>query len=166
MALYRYQIQQKTEADFKEKSDQQIEADIEVMPSIYYNVGEVHDILGVGEVFEGGYKLTSVKFSFSNGELSVKLKGTKIREAKNGIVNNRKREKSKEEAPMKSKKTEDYVVKSGDNLWDIARKQLGDASKWKEIEEANREQLVSRDKRNSNKKGHWIYPGMTLKIPK
>ncbi|MFH1749019.1 MAG: LysM peptidoglycan-binding domain-containing protein [Planctomycetota bacterium] len=36
-----------------------------------------------------------------------------------------------------------YVVQSGDTLWEIAAKQLGDASRWDEIYELNRVELTS-----------------------
>jgi len=49
-----------------------------------------------------------------------------------------------------------YTVKSGDSLSKIAKEQLGDASAWKRIHEANKEQIPNPD---------LIHPGMTLKIP-
>jgi nucleoid-associated protein YgaU len=49
-----------------------------------------------------------------------------------------------------------YTVKSGDSLSKIAKELLGDASAWKRIHEANREQIPNPD---------LIHPGMTLKIP-
>jgi nucleoid-associated protein YgaU len=50
-----------------------------------------------------------------------------------------------------------YTVKAGDSLSKIAKDQLGDASAWKKIHEANRDQIPNPDV---------IHPGMTLKIPK
>jgi nucleoid-associated protein YgaU len=50
-----------------------------------------------------------------------------------------------------------YTVKPGDSLSKIAKDQLGDASAWKKIHEANRDQIPNPDV---------IHPGMTLKIPK
>ena len=49
-----------------------------------------------------------------------------------------------------------YTVKSGDSLSKIAKELLGDASAWKRIHEANRDQIPNPD---------LIHPGMTLKIP-
>ncbi len=49
----------------------------------------------------------------------------------------------------------DYTVKAGDNLWNIARKQYGDAQMWKKIEDANGVENVRR-----------LKIGQMLKIPK
>jgi nucleoid-associated protein YgaU len=49
-----------------------------------------------------------------------------------------------------------YTVKAGDTLSKIAKEQLGDASAYQEIFDANRDQLSDPDK---------IKPGQVLKIP-
>jgi nucleoid-associated protein YgaU len=49
-----------------------------------------------------------------------------------------------------------YTVKAGDTLGHIAKEQLGDASAYKQIFDANRDQLSDPDK---------IKPGQVLKIP-
>ena len=54
----------------------------------------------------------------------------------------------------RSEKT--YVVKSGDSLSKIAKREYGNANEWKRIFEANKDVLTDPDK---------IYPGQTLKIP-
>lgn len=53
--------------------------------------------------------------------------------------------------------TEDYTVKSGDNLWNIAKKELGDGTRWKEIYDLNKDQIS-----NPN----LIYKDQKLEIPK
>jgi len=50
-----------------------------------------------------------------------------------------------------------YTVKKGDTLWAIAKKQLGNGTKYTAIFEANRPMLTHPDK---------IYPGQSLRIPK
>ena len=50
-----------------------------------------------------------------------------------------------------------YTVKKGDTLSAIAQRELGAASRWKEIFEANRGTLTDPDE---------IKPGQTLKIPR
>lgn len=50
-----------------------------------------------------------------------------------------------------------YTVKSGDTLWRIAKKYLGDGSRWPQLYEANRSVVGS----NPN----LIYPGQVLTIP-
>jgi LysM repeat protein len=49
-----------------------------------------------------------------------------------------------------------YTVKSGDCLWNIAKKQLGDGSRWKEIYDLNRDKIS-----NPN----LIHPGLVLVMP-
>lgn len=70
-------------------------------------------------------------------------------------------------APAKSS-SENYTVKSGDCLWNIAKKYYGSGSKWKVIYEANKSIIEATAKkygRNSSSNGHWIYPGTKLTIP-
>ena len=56
------------------------------------------------------------------------------------------------EAPQQS----DYTVKSGDCLWNIAKKYLGDGSRYNEIYELNKDKIT-----NPN----LIYPGQVLTLP-
>jgi nucleoid-associated protein YgaU len=62
--------------------------------------------------------------------------------------------KSGSSSTAPSEKT--YVVKSGDSLSKIAKKEYGNANEWNRIFEANKDTLKDPDK---------IYPGQTLKIP-
>jgi nucleoid-associated protein YgaU len=50
-----------------------------------------------------------------------------------------------------------YVVEEGDTLFDIARHELGKASRWGEIYELNRDAL--------GKDYHYLAPGMQLRLP-
>ena len=52
--------------------------------------------------------------------------------------------------------TRTYTVVSGDSLSKIAKKILGNAGRWKEIWEANKDQIKNPD---------LIHPGQVLKIP-
>lgn len=52
--------------------------------------------------------------------------------------------------------TKIYVVKSGDSLSKIAKREYGDAGAWKAIFEANKDQIKNPD---------LIHPGQKLKIP-
>jgi LysM repeat protein len=68
----------------------------------------------------------------------------------------------------RTKKSQTYTVKSGDCLWNIAKKFYGDATKWKKIYEANKSIIESTAKKygkSSSSNGHWIYPGTKLTIP-
>ena len=49
-----------------------------------------------------------------------------------------------------------YTVKSGDSLSKIAKRELGDATKWRAIYEANRDKIDNPD---------LIYPGQVLNLP-
>ncbi len=88
--------------------------------------------------------------------------------------------KSKKSANGKTKKTAikkktrktketpgSYIVKKGDTLLNIARKQLGDGSKWRDIYDLNKNAIQKTAKqREKAGGGHWIFPGMKLKLPK
>lgn len=61
-----------------------------------------------------------------------------------------------------------YTVKSGDCLWNIAKKQLGNANRWKEIYNLNKSIIESTAKKHgykSSSTGHWIFPGTKLTLP-
>lgn len=61
-----------------------------------------------------------------------------------------------------------YPVKSGDTLWDIAKKFYGNATQWPKIYDANAGVIESTAKsrgKKSSGNGHWIYPGTILTIP-
>ena len=69
----------------------------------------------------------------------------------------------------KTVKNKTYKVKSGDCLWNIAKKFYGNGSKWKKIYNANKstiEKAAKKHGRKSSSNGHWIYPGTKLTIPK
>ena len=76
------------------------------------------------------------------------------------VTNQKKRESKK---PSSS-----YVVKEGDSLWRIARKQLNNANKWKSIYTLNKSTIEAAAKKHgraSSSNGWWIYPGTKLKLP-
>ena len=49
-----------------------------------------------------------------------------------------------------------YTVQAGDSLSRIAKREYGDASQWKKIHEANKDQIKDPD---------LIHPGQTLRLP-
>ena len=60
------------------------------------------------------------------------------------------------EAPVASDLERTYTVVAGDTLSKIAKREYGDAAKWKRIYEANQDTIKNPD---------LIYPGQTFKIP-
>lgn len=76
-------------------------------------------------------------------------------DAKSGTKSNAKGKAEPKTAPKASGK-KFHTVASGESLWKIAKAELGDGNRWKEIYEANRDLL---DKPESIKKG------MRLRIP-
>lgn len=58
--------------------------------------------------------------------------------------------------PAQPPQAKTYTVQKGDCLWNIAKKQLGDGSRWKELHNLNQDQIS-----NPN----LIYPGQILNLP-
>lgn len=58
--------------------------------------------------------------------------------------------------PVRSQEPKKYTVQKGDSLSKIAKQFLGNASKWNEIYEANKDTISDPD---------MIHPGQELKIP-
>jgi nucleoid-associated protein YgaU len=56
-----------------------------------------------------------------------------------------------------STSTRTYTVKSGDTLSDIAQSEMGDAKRWPELYEANKDAV--------GKNPDMIHPGLELRIP-
>ena len=85
-----------------------------------------------------------------------------------------KTEKAKTDNPDSKRPTKEnatYTIKIGDSLWKIAEmpEHYGDGSKWKKIYDANKdiiEKTAKKYGKSSSNNGWWIYPGVTLSIPK
>lgn len=61
-----------------------------------------------------------------------------------------------------------YTVVSGDTLWGIAAKKLGNGAQWPAIYDANAGTIEEEAKKHgmsSSDHGHWIWPGEVLTIP-
>jgi nucleoid-associated protein YgaU len=57
-----------------------------------------------------------------------------------------------------------HTVAKGDSLWAIAKKYLGDGSRYPEIYELNKAEIDARNKGTGNTR-YTIYPGQTFKLP-
>lgn len=90
-----------------------------------------------------------------------------LKEARTIRVTSSKVEVKKATVRPVTQEQETYTIKDGDTLWEIAEKELGAGSRWKEIYNANKSIIEStaksRNGRGSNY-GHWIYPGTKLLI--
>lgn len=74
----------------------------------------------------------------------------------------------KARATTKGSKSDAYTVKTGDCLWNIAKKYYGDGSQWTKIYEANKstiESTATSRGMGSSSNGHWIFEGTKLNIP-
>lgn len=69
--------------------------------------------------------------------------------------------------PKKKDTAKSYTVKKGDTLRGIAKKELNNVSKWKDIYNLNKKTIQSVAKKHGKPgNGHWIFPGTKLKLPK
>lgn len=82
----------------------------------------------------------------------------------------RKKKASVKKKTRKTKSTaKTYKVKKGDTLLNIAKKQLGNSSRRKEIYKLNKkkiEQVAKKHGRKSSSNGLYLYKGTILKLPK
>lgn len=97
---------------------------------------------GTGDVY---YDLTLKEYR------AVEIKKTKLKKKKKTT-----KKKSKPKRPVAKKKTKTYTVKSGDCLWNIAKKFYGNGAQYTKIYNANKGKI---------KNPNLIYPGQVLTIP-
>lgn len=85
-------------------------------------------------------------------------------------TNNKKTTKSSNKKRTSTKSTaKTYKVKSGDCLYNIAKKELGNSNRWREIYNLNKtiiEKTAKQHGYKSSSTGHWIFPGTILELPK
>ena len=108
--------------------------------------------------FAGGYGDLFYKVSFIDKENLV-LNSISTSETKETVT----------EPVRSTTQNSTYTIKSGDCLWNIAKSQLGDGSRWKEIYEANKTVIENTANKYRNGKGSnngwWVYAGTVLTIP-
>lgn len=99
---------------------------------------------GTGDVY---YDLTLKEYR------AVEIKKTKLKKTKKKKTT---KKKSKPKRPAAKKKTKTYTVKSGDCLWNIAKRFYGNGAQYTKIYNVNRGKI---------KNPNLIYPGQVLTIP-
>lgn len=99
---------------------------------------------GTGDVY---YDLTLKEYR------TVEIKKTKLKKTKKKKTT---KKKSKPKRPAAKKKTKTYTVKSGDCLWNIAKRFYGNGAQYTKIYNANRGKI---------KNPNLIYPGQKLTLP-
>lgn len=99
---------------------------------------------GTGDVY---YDLTLKEYR------AVEIKKTKLKKTKKKKTT---KKKSKPKRPAAKKKTKTYTIKSGDCLWNIAKRFYGNGAQYTKIYNANRGKI---------KNPNLIYPGQVLTIP-
>lgn len=81
---------------------------------------------------------------------------------KNEGTVNKKPSSSNPNKPSNSKK-KTYTVKHGDSMWEIAKKYLGDGSKYKQLYNMNKDLIDKRNKKEGTSK-YTIYTGQVLRL--
>jgi nucleoid-associated protein YgaU len=171
MGYYRNEPVEKAYNVFAEKDDQQLVADIELMPNHVYSRDDVYKLTGLGSMFDGTYRLTNIIHTINTSGYSVHAtarmvydkRGVFVEGGYTATANNNT--PVKDPAPTTSRQDMKYTVKSGDTLSAIAQRYCHSTSDWRAIEAANHAMLVARNSKNATDLGHWIYPSQVLTIP-
>lgn len=69
--------------------------------------------------------------------------------------------------PAKQVTSQNYVIKSRDTLWSIAKRLTGNSANWRAIYNQNKDKIETTAQahgKTSSADGHWIYPGTELII--
>ncbi len=107
------------------------------------------------KVAEAKVKAANARAKAAEAKAAAKVKAEAVRLA----WERKKEERAEAKAEAKARAAAEarvYVVKSGDSLSKIAKAVLGDASRWPEIFEANKDKI---------KNPNMIHPGQELRIP-
>ena len=106
--------------------------------------------------------------------VSFKLKqykeyGVKKVKVSTPIVNPTSTSTASQSRPSSTTSTQQqYTIKSGDCLYNIAKKFYGNGAEWTKIYNANQSIIEATAKnhgKSSSSNGHWIYPGCVITIP-
>ncbi|MGE8079019.1 LysM peptidoglycan-binding domain-containing protein [Peribacillus loiseleuriae] len=117
------------------------------------------------------YAVSIEDFSYREGENDIGDIDYDISLKEYKFVAPRKIDTSKKNPPTTTKrpdpkvKPKTYIVKKGDTLWAIAKREYKNSLEWQKIWNANKDMLIKRDKRNIKQPGHWIFPNQVLVLP-
>ena len=156
MGFEQRELDEKTYKDYVERLEDILEADVSLMPDTSYHANDSYLLQGLGEVFDGVYRIRRVEHLISPDGYEVNTsmrmtfdhKGTPSKDIERGKDNSPKK------AGVTTKDELVYTVKSGDNLWNICKAYCGNGSLFKTIAKINGLNDPSE-----------IYPGDKLKIP-
>lgn len=123
----------------------------------------VDTVIDKFEYSESGDDPGTIEYSITFKEYrSVTVNQIKTNNKKTTKTNNKQRTSTKATAKT-------YKVKSGDCLYNIAKRELGNSSRWREIYNLNKTVIEKTAKKHgykSSSTGHWIFPGTILELPK
>lgn len=134
-----------------------VSLEVKIMANPKIIASSTVQITGLGKL-SGKYYVDSVKHSLGNGytmTLSLHL----IQKRIGSLAGN---------SNDSNNSNGTYIVKSGDNLWNLAKQFYGKGTKYTVIYEANKEVIEKTAKEHgfaSSDNGYWIFPGTKLIIP-
>lgn len=171
MAFHKHDTVNKTYEKFVEKSESILEAEVELIPNVDYSRDEAYKLAGLGVMFNGTYRFRKLSYNITSSGLSIRATARMVYDTSGNFVEDGYqkgevfKEAKKPTVATKVKADKNYTVKSGDTLSAIAQKMTGNASDSDAIAKANSSLLISKNKKNADGKGNYIYPGQVLKIP-
>jgi hypothetical protein len=71
MPWYKHEVAEKSDNQFKEKSEQKLEGSLNVAPDSNYMAGQVYKLVGLGSVFDATYKFKKCVHRIANGLYEV-----------------------------------------------------------------------------------------------
>ena len=134
-------------------------------PPILFFASDNIKISGFGKL-DGIYQVEKIVHKLSRSEYSIQANGWWLRDSDDETGDNSQEESV--ESSSQGSRGQEYVVKQGDTLWDLAGKFYGDSTKYGQIYEANKdviEETARRHGKSDSGQGYWIWEGTALFIP-
>ena len=134
-------------------------------PPILFFASDNVKISGFGKL-DGIYQVEKIVHKLSRSEYSIQANGWWLRDSDDETGDNGQEESV--ESSSQGSQGQEYVVKQGDTLWDLAGRFYGDSTKYGQIYEANKdviEETARRHGKSGSGQGYWIWEGTALFIP-